>query len=202
MTPADPSAADATGGIFGITSADMNSLPLSIRLTMVQNGGQLISVVPTPDEVPPVTTAFLSGTQGLNGWYTSPVQVTLLAADTDGPDDIASTTYTVDGGSPITYSAAFNIPNDGVHTITFGSLDQAGNVETPRRSQVISVTNPAGEPGQLPVEGSTSGNSSATVAAGSSASYNLQVTPVNGFTGTLSLSCSGCRPGPHVVLRR
>jgi hypothetical protein len=35
------------------------------------------------------------------------------------------------------------------------------------------------------------GSSSATVSAGSTATYNLQVAPVSGFTGSVSISCTG-----------
>jgi phospholipase C len=43
--------------------------------------------------------------------------------------------------------------------------------------------------------GATSGGStSATITAGQSATYNLQVNPLDGFTGTVTLACSGVLP--------
>ena len=86
-----------------------------------------------------MTAAFLSGPQGNNGWYTGPVTVALIATDIDGPSDIASTTNSVDGGSLTAYASPFVISADGVHTIQYGSVDLAGNVETPRPSQKISI---------------------------------------------------------------
>lgn len=42
--------------------------------------------------------------------------------------------------------------------------------------------------------GLSSGSSSATVSAGQSASYNLQLTPMAGFTGTVNITCAGAPP--------
>jgi hypothetical protein len=48
----------------------------------------------------------------------------------------------------------------------------------------------------------TGGSATATITAGQTASYNLQVSPSNGFTGTVNLICSGapslatCTPAP------
>lgn len=86
-----------------------------------------------------MTAAFLSGPQGNNRWFTGPVNVTLVATDIDGPSDVASTTYTVDGGSATDYTAPFTVSDDGIHTVQFGSVDQAGNVEMPRPTQMINI---------------------------------------------------------------
>ena len=81
------------------------------------------------DTIPPTTTDSLSGTAGANGWYTSPVQVTLAAADNSGGSGVKSTTYSLDGGAQTPYSAPFTITSDGNHTLTFSSTDNAGNTE-------------------------------------------------------------------------
>lgn len=41
------------------------------------------------------------------------------------------------------------------------------------------------------IDAATGGSTTATVKAGSSATYNLQVTPISGFNGTVTLSCTG-----------
>jgi len=86
-----------------------------------------------------MTAAFLSGPRGNNGWYTGPVSVTLIATDIDGPSDVASTTYSVDGGSVTAYGAPFVVSTDGTHRVQFGSVDRSGNAETPRPTQTIEI---------------------------------------------------------------
>lgn len=90
----------------------------------------------TVDTVPPSTTASLTGPAGTNGWYTGTVTVTLTA--TDAYSTVADTYYTLDGGPQQTYSWPFTVSGDGVHTITFWSVDAAGNTET-AHSQTIDI---------------------------------------------------------------
>src|ERR1019366_7703976 len=107
--------------------------------SLVQAGARNVPVTPKIDTDAPVTAAFLSGSQVANGWYTGPVTVTLIATDIDGPSDVASTTYSIDGGPAFAYSQPFMVSGVGAHTIQFGSTDQAGNVETPRPSQTFTT---------------------------------------------------------------
>lgn len=81
------------------------------------------------DTTPPVSTVSRSGTAGSNGWYTGTVQVTLSATDPDGPADVAATYYAIDGGPTQTYSSAFNVSGEGAHSVSFWSVDHAGNTE-------------------------------------------------------------------------
>ncbi|MGB8260277.1 MAG: protease pro-enzyme activation domain-containing protein [Terracidiphilus sp.] len=79
------------------------------------------------DLTPPVTTAALSGLQaGVN--YAGPVTVTLTA--TDNLSGVAGTTYSLDGGANTSYTAPFTVTPVGNHTVTFFSVDNAGNTET------------------------------------------------------------------------
>ncbi|MGC9308089.1 MAG: OmpL47-type beta-barrel domain-containing protein, partial [Thermoplasmatota archaeon] len=78
----------------------------------------------------PMTTCHLSPDEptGDNGWYTSPVTVTLTA--TDDFSGVAETIYRVGSGAWQTYTEPFTLEQDGEQTISFYSVDNAGHVET------------------------------------------------------------------------
>jgi hypothetical protein len=61
------------------------------------------------------------------GWYAGAVTVTLTGVD--GLSGVAKTYYSVDGGAPQEYTGSFSHGAKGSHTITFWSVDLAGNVE-------------------------------------------------------------------------
>lgn len=101
---------------------------------------QILSI--TVDNVPPTTTTTLSGTQGANKWYASPVSVTLNAVDNSDGSGVKSTTYSLDGGPHTTYSIPFTISGDSNHTLTFNSTDNAGNAELPNTLHIAIDTIP------------------------------------------------------------
>ncbi len=76
------------------------------------------------DATPPTTTASLVGNFGDNGWYVSPVSVTLTAGDP--ASGVAATSYRLDGGAWTTYGGSVPITSDGSHTVDFYSTDNAG----------------------------------------------------------------------------
>ena len=111
-------AKDANGALSNVATVTL-TLPVAPRST-----------------TPPTTTATLNpaAPDGANGWYRSHVQVTFAATDpTDSPagsgSAVAATVYTLDGGSPQTYTVPFTITSEGTHTLTFHSTDKLGNVE-------------------------------------------------------------------------
>ncbi len=91
------------------------------------------------DTSPPATTATTAPPANGAGWNKGPVAVTLSATDPDGAADVASTTYTLDGGAAQTYGAPFTVTGDGPHHITYSSTDKAGNKETPASSLDLKI---------------------------------------------------------------
>jgi hypothetical protein len=75
----------------------------------------------------PVTVAGLSPNP-VNGWYRNPT-VTLGATDKDM--DLDHTEYLLDsGGGWATYTAPFQVTDDGEHTLQYRSVDKVGHVES------------------------------------------------------------------------
>jgi hypothetical protein len=62
------------------------------------------------------------------------VQITLNSEDS--LSGVANTFYKVDGGATQTYSAPFSISTDGTHTVSYWSVDVAGNTESAHSSTV------------------------------------------------------------------
>jgi len=96
------------------------------------------------DATKPVTTHAFSGTMGNNNWYTSSVTITLTATDPTppkttsplptprsgtGPSGINHTYYKIDNGTWAIYTSSVSVSADGSHTISYYSVDIAGNTE-------------------------------------------------------------------------
>ena len=81
------------------------------------------------DTTPPSSEMIISGTEGLNSWYISDVEVTLSASDGSEGSGTAKTEYSFDGSSWNTYSDPFIVSSEGSNTIYYRSTDNSGNVE-------------------------------------------------------------------------
>ena len=81
------------------------------------------------DTTKPVTTATLTPLtpDGQQGWYITPVTVTLSA--TDGLSGVASKWYKIDASAWNIYTAPVTVSSNGNHTVQYRSLDNAGNQE-------------------------------------------------------------------------
>ncbi|GAB4506088.1 MAG: hypothetical protein Kow00123_02260 [Anaerolineales bacterium] len=96
------------------------------------------------DPLPPTTNAYLGGVLGNNGWFTSPVTVTLVSQDQAGLSGVAGVAHRVDGSAWVTETgvatAATVVSVPGKHVVEYRGLDAAGNVETVR-SLTVRVDN-------------------------------------------------------------
>ena len=93
------------------------------------------SVAVNIDRTPPTT-----GADAPAGWNNSKVTVSLDAAD--GLSGVDATYYSVDGGAQ-QVGTTITIDSEGVHTLRYWSVDEAGNVESPQSVTVrIDLTKP------------------------------------------------------------
>jgi hypothetical protein len=96
------------------------------------------------DTSPPVTSIALSPAPNTAGWNHTNVTVNLSATDPDGLSDVATVHYSATGPLPIAAtivpgsSAAFTVAAEGVTTVTYFAVDQAGNSEA-THIQVVQI---------------------------------------------------------------
>lgn len=146
----------------------------------------------------------------------SPVQVNNTG---NGPLVIASISFT--GANPGDFQASGSCvgANGAAASVAAGSNCIVNVVFAPTaagsRSATLNVNdNASGNPQQLSASGTatdfqlalgSSGSTSVTVSAGETATFNLQASPLNGFSGALAMSCadsipaSACAVSPQQV---
>jgi len=90
------------------------------------------------DEIAPTTTAVTApvAPDGDNGWFRAPVQVSLAATDNPGGTGVAGTSYQIDGGAWVAYTAAIPVTAQGITTVGYRSTDVLGNVEAVKTLKV------------------------------------------------------------------
>lgn len=91
------------------------------------------------DVTPPVTIVDIVpvSESGANGWYSSPVVVTIHAQD-EAELSVTDTVYRVNLGAWSTYNEPFTITDDGIHSLEYYSTDLAGNTEI-MKSEIIQI---------------------------------------------------------------
>jgi hypothetical protein len=94
------------------------------------------------DPNPPTMTLSASGTPGSNGWYSSPVSLSIGAAD--ATSGVAVIEYRLDGGSWVAGSSLTLA--DGEHSLEARATDNAGNTSAVTTSTTISVRVDTTEP--------------------------------------------------------
>ncbi len=92
------------------------------------NAGTTATYQVNIDQTPPATTASGLSTSATSNWHTSASSFSLSASD--ATSGVAATYYTIDGGGTQTYAgSAVPVSGDASHTITYWSVDNAGNIE-------------------------------------------------------------------------
>jgi hypothetical protein len=164
------------------------------------------------DRTAPVSTATPSGTAGLGGWYRGPVTVTLAA--TDNLAGVRQTLYVLDNSSTQVYSGPIVVSGDGVHTLSYWSIDRADNEETHQTQTIrIDTIPPAviiASPGSGPltnhnvtvtgqVTDATSGVAALTAQVDGGAAAPVTVGAAGAFSFTTSLPLDGSQDGAHTI---
>ncbi|MDP2933475.1 MAG: hypothetical protein Q8N81_05080, partial [bacterium] len=111
----------------------------------------IINLDQSQDFIAPTTTAVLVGAQGQPGYYRGDVKITFNAVDPiisgheNETSGVFTTEYSLDGGAWQIYdsSAPISVATGGSHTLSFYSIDTAGNTEVAQTlTFVIDQTSP------------------------------------------------------------
>ena len=128
-------------------------------------------------------------TEMLSNRGSLPTSVSTVAISGTNASDFSETDNCVGhsltaGGSSCTISVKFTASVASMESALLTITDTAG-------TQNVGL---AGTGTDFSIGLAPGGSATTTVAAGSSATYNLQVTPIGGFDGTVALSCTGAPP--------
>ncbi|WP_316571469.1 OmpL47-type beta-barrel domain-containing protein [Neobacillus sp. YIM B06451] len=85
-------------------------------------------LVKAPDTSAPATSIDVQGQEGVDGWYSSSVIISLTAADNDA--GVEKTLYRINGGEWLEYAGPFSLSADSTATVEYMSIDRAGNEES------------------------------------------------------------------------
>jgi hypothetical protein len=138
-------AIDATGTIViaGYTESTAWATSTARQSTLAGAEDAFVArISPEPtlaDTVAPSTTVSISGTAGVDGWYKSPVTLSLAAIDNDQGRGVASIEYRLTGGVFQRYTGPFTVTQSGTTTVTVRAKDWVGNVESPTPSTTLKI---------------------------------------------------------------
>ncbi len=116
------------------------------------NSAHVETVVIRVDSAPPRVHAFVSGTRGAEGWFTSLAGLSLNASDTGS--GVQRLDYRLDRGAARNYSGPITL-SEGLHSINATAADVAGNVALDSIEVRIDATPPVLQLTTLPATVST-----------------------------------------------
>src|SRR5262249_35714772 len=90
---------------------------------------------PTRDTTPPTTLASAGPGANAKGWNATPVTITLSATDNAGGSGVKEVRYSLTGATKVSRvvsgsTAAVTVSAEGITTLTYYAVDNAGNKET------------------------------------------------------------------------
>ena len=88
------------------------------------------------DTTPPVTIIEVYGLLGENGWYVDYLGLDIKLVATDDISGVNKTFYKIDGKEWLEYTKMFEINENGIHTVDYYSVDNAGNVEDVKFAEI------------------------------------------------------------------
>ena len=143
-------AVDAAGNVYvtGHTkSADFPTTP-GVFQPGFGGGDAFVAKFDTSDGARPHTAAKAIPPPNAAGWNKGPVIVMLSALDNKGGSGVASITYSINGGAPVSVSgatAAVTLSAEKVNTLAYYATDKIGNAESSKTRTVrIDPTAPTG----------------------------------------------------------
>jgi hypothetical protein len=117
--------AQQTGNAVTLTAEGTHTLQYW-SVDWAGNVEQQHTAVVNIDKTAPVTTSTISPDLPQRGWYATDVSISLTG--NDAGSGVAATYYTVDGGAQQTGNTVA-LTTKGTHTVSYWSVDRAGNVE-------------------------------------------------------------------------
>ena len=155
---------DALSGPDGCPAAIAltgEGVSLSTSVTAYDFAGNFVETSVTGiniDRAPPLSAAALSGTY-LNGYYSSPVSISVTSTDAlSGTDKVF---YSLDDVEFAEYQEPLNVSADGHHVVKYYARDNAGNVEAEQTIEFdIDATGPSISYSILPLPNANGWNNS------------------------------------------
>lgn len=198
-----PANAHLTNGVgtFAVTLKTVGAQTVTTTDTVTPTINGTSGAITVQDVTAPTTKATLApaAPDGLGGYYKSAVTVTLTATDPDNTAGQITTSYSVDGATAKTYTAPFAVAADGSHTVTYHSVDPAGNAET---AKTITFKTDATPPVTTVTAAKTAAGEQVTLAAKDAGSgvaaryYSLD----GGAQQTYSAPFTVSKNGSHTVI--
>jgi outer membrane protein assembly factor BamB len=130
-------ASSTPGSPVSFSSEGINQTQTVTVTDKAGNSADFVSPAVNIDLTKPVTTSLINGASS-NGWYRTPVTISLSA--TDNLSGIAASYYSIDGSPAEFYVEPLVISSNGSHSISYWSVDNADNVEI-QKSLTINIDN-------------------------------------------------------------